>query len=604
MSVANTKNRGGLRASVNFLLTHKSLPLLTALLAVVLAAPALGAGWILDDYYHRTVLLGTPQFQDLFGPPAEMFRFFRGDAERTARVMDLGFFPWWTYPGLKAEFCQVVTVWTHRLDYWLWPDSPILMHLHSLLWFGALVAAVGCLYREVFGPTLVAGLAAILFAIDDAHGTPAGFLANRNILIAGLFGVLALITHDAWRRKSWSWGAVLAPLLAGMSLFAKEEGIGTYAYLGAYALYLDPRGWRRGCVALAPSIVVLFAWRALRDHWGYGVRDMGLYVDPLTDPGPFAAALVERLPILLLGQWGFPPSDVAAILPPPARTVLWLGAVVFAAWLFVVAMPLLWTDRSARFWATGMLLALIPVSATFPMDRLLTLPSIGAFGLLAQILHVVFVEQKSKPLSRWWRVAAIPLGYCFVAIHLILAPLVLPFRAGNPTLPKGIEQTFYVRISLPKSVAHQTVVIVNAPSAAHAGLLPLLRVQNGAAPPRHTRVLGPGLSTDLIRRVDENTLLIRPTHGYLYWILDKVFRSDRRPLTVGEKVELSDMTAQVVALTDDGRPAEVSFHFSVPLEDPSLLWLCYRNNAFEPFTPPSVGESVEIKMPGLLRWRP
>jgi hypothetical protein len=99
------------------LLTHKNLPLLLTVLAVVLAAPALGGGWVFDDYYHRTVLLGTPEFRDLFGAPDEMFRFFRGDPERTTRVMDLGFFPWWTCPGLKAEFCQVLTVWTHRLDY-------------------------------------------------------------------------------------------------------------------------------------------------------------------------------------------------------------------------------------------------------------------------------------------------------------------------------------------------------------------------------------------------------------------------------------------------------------------------------------------------------
>jgi hypothetical protein len=515
--------------------------------------------------------------------------------------MDLGFFPWWTYPSLKAEFCQILTVWTHRLDYWLWPDSPFLMHLHSLVWFGALVAAVACLYKRMFDRTLVAGLATLLFAVDDAHGTPAGFIANRNVLIASLFGVLGLIAHDAWRRKSWSPGLVLAPLLVGISLFAKEEGIGTYAYLGAYALCLDPRGWRRGCVALAPYAMVLFLWRALRDHWGYGVRDMGLYVDPLTDPGPFAAALAERLPVLLLGQLGFPPSDVAAILTPPALTVLWLSALAFAAWFFVVAMPLLWTDRLARFWTAGMLLALIPVSATFPMDRLLTLPGIGAFGLLAQILHFVFAEQKSKPLSRWWRVPATALGCCFVAFHLILAPLALPLRAGNPTLPRGIEKTFYVRMPMPESVKHQTVVIVNAPSAAHAGLLPLLRVQSGAAPPRHTRVLGPALSTVLIRRVDEMTLLIRPTRGYLRWVLDRVFRSDRHPMTIGQTVELSGMTARVTALTDDGRPAEVSFHFSVPLEDPSLVWLCYRNKAFERFTLPSVGDSVEIKMPRLLR---
>jgi len=67
-----------------------------AALAVLLALPALAAGWILDDYYHRAVMLRDSPFRDLLGPPAEMFRFFRGDPVRTGRIVDMGAFPWWT----------------------------------------------------------------------------------------------------------------------------------------------------------------------------------------------------------------------------------------------------------------------------------------------------------------------------------------------------------------------------------------------------------------------------------------------------------------------------------------------------------------------------
>ena len=41
------------------LLTHRHLPAMAAALAMLLAMPSLGVGWVLDDYYHRTVLLGT-----------------------------------------------------------------------------------------------------------------------------------------------------------------------------------------------------------------------------------------------------------------------------------------------------------------------------------------------------------------------------------------------------------------------------------------------------------------------------------------------------------------------------------------------------------------
>ena len=126
-----------LAATAKSLLQSRHLPAAAAVLSVLLALPALGVGWVLDDHYHRTILLERPRLRDLLGPPSEMFRFFRGDPDRTGRLMDLGLFPWWTDPGLKAEFLQALTVLTHRLDYALWPDSPELMHAHSLFWLGA-----------------------------------------------------------------------------------------------------------------------------------------------------------------------------------------------------------------------------------------------------------------------------------------------------------------------------------------------------------------------------------------------------------------------------------------------------------------------------------
>ena len=147
-------------------------PVAAATLGVVLSLPALRAGMILDDFYHREVLRGDSAYRDLLGPPSEMFRFFLGDPVRTGRIMDIGGFPWWTDPTVKAEFLQAITVLTHRLDYALWPDSPALMHAHSLFWLGAAVATAAVFYRRIMGPTWVAAVAALLFAVDDARGQP------------------------------------------------------------------------------------------------------------------------------------------------------------------------------------------------------------------------------------------------------------------------------------------------------------------------------------------------------------------------------------------------------------------------------------------------
>ncbi len=161
-------------ASVGSLPGSRRLPMSAAVLAILLTLPALGVGLILDDNYQRTILLERSQLRELLGPPSEMFRFFRGDAVRTGRLMDIGLFPWWTDPGLKGEFLQALTVLTHRLDYALWLDSPALMHAHSLFWLGAAVAVVAVFYRRMLGATRTAGVAALLFALDDARARRSG----------------------------------------------------------------------------------------------------------------------------------------------------------------------------------------------------------------------------------------------------------------------------------------------------------------------------------------------------------------------------------------------------------------------------------------------
>ena len=578
-------------------------PLAVAGLAIMLTLPALGVGWIVDDYYHRTILLERSPLSATLGTPAEMFRFFRGEPGRTGRLMDVGFIPWWTDPLIKAEFLQALTVLTHRLDYALWPDSAPLMHAQNLCWLGAMAAVAAVFYRRMLGATWVAGASALLFALDDARGATAGFIANRNVLLAATFGISALIFHDRWRRGGSRASAVLAPLLLAAALFSKEEGIGTCAYLAAYALFADPAGRWRGSLAMTPHLAVVFLWRALRASWGYGVQNMGLYIDPVTDPGPFATAALERIPFLLLGQWSPVPADIAIVLKPSAFDRAWWASVAFLSVVAAAMVPLLRRDRLARFWAAGMLFATVPVAATFPMDRLLTFVGLGASGLLAQFLAFALGRRADAPSNRVWRVAAGALAWIFVVIHAVAAPIALPFRAGNPVGPKWIEHRFYVRAPLPPGAEDRTLVIVNAPSPMHAGYLVLLRELEGEPVPRSIRVLAPAIPSVVVRRLDERTLAIRPGNGYLDWVVDRVFRTERRPMSLGERVHLPGMDVEVIALTPDGRPAEATFRFDVPLESSSLLWLCYRRARFEPFTPPMVGQEVEIPFdwPALIR---
>jgi hypothetical protein len=228
------------------------------------------------------------------------------------------------------------------------------------------------------------------------------------------------------------------------------------------------------------------------------------------------------------------------------------------------------------------------------MDRLLTFVGTGAAGLIAQFWRFVFATEDA-PTNPLWRLPAKAVAWFLVAVHVVFAPIAFSWRAANPQGPAWVERRFYVSTALGSSLGDQTVVIVNAPSPVNATYLILRRELSGQSVPRHTRVLAPAIPSVIIRRVDAQTLAIRPRGGYLRWFLDQVFRSERRRFALGEQVKLTGMTVTISSLTADGRPAESMFRFDVPLESQSLLWLCFRGDGFEPFTPPAVGQETEIR---------
>jgi hypothetical protein len=567
-------------------------------IALLLTFRAIYSGLQADDYYHRAVLRRSARFDKQLRGPQAMFRFFTGDPEHTRYWMDVGLLPWWTDPNIKGEFFQLIPTQTHILDYWLWPDRPELMHVHSLAWFALLVFLAARFYRRILRPSWMAGVAALLFAIDDAHALPAGWICNRNDLIAASFGMGCLIAHDAWRREGRGWAFWVALLLWAMSLCSKEAGIATCAYLFAYALWLDESTpWRR-VLTLVPYGVVLVVWRFIRDSLGYGVANLGHYVDPLTDPGPFATALMERYPALLFGQWAML-SDLSVIIGKLGSPFWWIAA-GYVCLLGVLFWPLLCRDRIARFFATGMLLAVFPSCATFPMDRLLTFVGLGAFGLLVQFWYMVFGADAPRPKLAFRRAAAVPLALLLVLFHVVLAPLLLAVRAAAPLGPPAFIDRCYVRVPFDETIERQDLVVVNAPVPMLAGYCQLNFEQEGMPSPRAVRILAPGLFPMTVVRTDDRTLEVEPENGYLGLFLDQLFRNQQHPLRLGEQVQLPRMTATVLDVTEDGRPQKVAFRFEASLEDSSLRWLHFQAGEFVPWMPPPVGEKAILR----LEWSP
>lgn len=599
-------------------LLRQRYPAVLVALGLLLTLPSLWAGLQLDDFTIRAAVSRSEIAEGIAGNPWEPFMFLDGDPEHTRKLMDRGLAVWWTDPRCRASFVRPVTALTHIVDFRLFADYPVLMHLQSLVWYALLVWAAAVLYRRMISPTLpawTAALAALLFTVDDAHATPVGWVANRNVLPATLFGILTLIAHDRWRRQGhhgWAWLAPLA-LLAG--LLSKETAVCTGAYLLAYALFVDGGRWTSRLRSLLPYAAVGLVWYAWYKSLGCGTARLDQYTDPANNPAGFARHVVGYGPILLLGQWGLPVSDLAIGWSASALRVHWIGAAVFCALLALVLFPLLRKDALARFWALGMVLSLLPACIAFPSDRLLMFVGIGGMGLLAQFLGGMEEGASWWPRLAPWRWSLRAFGWVMVGIHLVVAPPLL-LVGSYARLPGRAFHGLLATFPDDPRLQSQTAVFVNSVSWASKRLLVQMRHYEGRPIPAHILDLNAAWSRARLTRVDDYTLTVRPEGGYLqprdWWpegeqppvfsliypirLLDRS-RSEKHPLQLGETVELTAATIQITELTDDGRPAEATFRFGVPLEDPSLRWFQVTKQGYVPWKPPAIGETVDVPLP-------
>jgi hypothetical protein len=582
----------------------------------LLCAPSLRLGLQADDHYLRMALSDPPLAPEWSRSPVSLFSFF--DSAATVRhALETGVVPWWTNPGLRLAFFRPLAGLTHWVDFRLWPHHPWLMHVHSLLWFGGTIAIATILYRRLMGPGWVAGLAALVFALDDAHASPAAWLANRNAVLGTLFGLAALGCHDRWRRLGWRAGLFLAPAALLVALLGGEIALATGAYLFAYALFLDRGTWRDRLLSLFPCGLAGGAWALAYRALGFGARGSAVYIDPAADPWRFAQAAFERGPLLLMGQWSLA-SQVHGALSENAGHGLWLFACGLAVLLAFMLAPLVRKEPLARFFALGMLLSLVPSCSTFPHDRLLFLAGFGGSGLVALFLGGLGQSADWLPRGSAGRAVTRMTGALLVAFHLVLAPLGLlrapvDLKAFGDLLERAAE-------SLPREPAIRTqqVLIVYTPSAFVSIYGLPIRGLAGLPVPARLLVLGSSVHGVTIERPAKSALLIRPEGGfliphgralpgrelaqpavdfrYVLSLLDGLYR-ESAVMRLGERIDLSDVTVEVTALTDDGRPAEARFSFDRSLDDPSLRWLRWEGGVYVPFVLPAEGGTVALPAP-------
>lgn len=589
------------------------------LLGVLLASPSLFNGLNTDDHFAAVALTGAE-------PPLarrawDLFALVPAPEAGVQEMMDLGVLPWWTPLESKITALRPLASLTHAFDYNILGHHPWLMHLQNLCWYGALIFLVGLLHQSVFAhgdragvspmghapaqaegpltvwPAWIAVLATLFYALDDAHGMAVGWTANRNAVMGATFSVGALLSHHKWRALGWTPGVALAPALFLAALASSEVSFTVLAYALSYEIFLGKGGWRGKSAALAPWFLLAGVWRGVLWGLGYTNNGAGLFMDPFDAPLTFLMEAPSRVSALVFGQWGWVPSDFWVAVPEgEGHAAVIVGALVFAALIAVVYWPIARHDRAARFWAVGALGALVPLGATFPMDRLLLWVGVGASAMIALVIGAVYERLETLPQSPRWQRRARLLTASWLIIHGALAPMLLMPRSMTSALLSDSFVRLSDHLGAGEGLEDQTLVVLLAPDFLSAAMTPVVRRSRGETAPDKVRVLAAGFEPAAVKRTGARKIQVERASGMYTDPMETLFYGPHRSMGVGQQRRLDGLVVTILAVRlEDGRPSLVEYEFERTLDDPGFRVVTWKRDRYVDVPLLKVGESVELE---------
>ena len=175
----------------------RAVLLLGLLGALALRWPAVAGGYQDDDYIQAAMLDG--EFWIERGP-LDLFWFAGRDAVEQRALVEHGYLPWWTHPqhrvAMLRPFASGLLALEHALGL-----SPQAQHAIGLLCFGLCLWAAYRFLSDLL-PTWTAVAATLVYALDEAHGAPTSWLANRSTLISTALALVACTSYVRARTRT------------------------------------------------------------------------------------------------------------------------------------------------------------------------------------------------------------------------------------------------------------------------------------------------------------------------------------------------------------------------------------------------------------------
>lgn len=548
---------------------------------LALSLCTLQLGLIVDDWAQILRARGQlPQF----GDPWDLYSFTGSGPDAFARLIADGPYPWWTYPHIRLGFFRPLSSALIHFDVSVIGDHVVLWHLHSIAWYLALLGLVFTLYRRVL-PAAAAPLALLFFAIDDAHWMPVGWLANRNSLVAAVPAVAGLLLHLQWREKGWRPGAPLSVLAYAVALCGGESAVGALGYVVMFEV-LNVRGeaLKTRALALLPLFGVVLCWATTYRALGYGAHGSAIYIDPLAEPFEYLKVAPARVLALLGSVTLGVTSDVWMFLSRGRIVLCAVGAagvVLFAVWLRRARAR--WTEPQwvrLRWLLVSACCALVPVAATFPADRLLLMPSIGAAAIVGALLHALW--QDTALVARVAKVVLITAHGVATLPAWVLNPLF--FTVVGDYVERGVTDS-----ALDAQRLAGRVVLLSAPDPVVAMYGSGGRILNGLPAPRSWVCLSYAPYGHRLTRVAEDAFELEVVGGaMLETVMEQLMRSAQFPIAAGFTTRQGGLEVRVLEATD-GHPSKLRVTLLEPVE--VVEW---RDGRLQHFQLPPVGESRDL----------
>jgi hypothetical protein len=278
------------------------------------------------------------------------------------------------------------------------------------------------------------------------------------------------------------------------------------------------------------------------------------------------------------------PAELASFLPVLPLAVAGLVAVGVILWLARRCAPSMTPEERAslRWLVAGAVLAVAPSLGGFPGARVLLAPNIGFAALIAVLIRRGLAERAIGV-----RISA----GILLLVHLVLAPAT---DVGNASYNAGVARTV-------EAIARGADVDGGARVFAIGASDPMVTLYTSLvmatqSPARFScwSVLSASRGPHRLTRVSADALVIRPLEGPMLGApFETLYRSTDRPMAIGDEAKQCGVVYRVAAL-DDRRPVEVHVQFDVPLDDPAVRLLVWKDSRLQAMPWPAVGESVVV----------